>query len=198
MDTLKKGIFVLFCGGRAMFCTNYFWKYLFFIVLTNLYPFFIQGYVTFSDIPLVLLETSDKRFSLSATRTWQEFNFNRKNIHLKDKKWIWTAMIRIRSKSVLKLQKVNLQWTGTKIKNLSASLYRKSGLIKKPILIEDFLVCDGTWNKEKQQISFLLDEKIISVNEYFLVLSIPKRYSQRLHQGQFVLAQKESIKLANL
>lgn len=152
-----------------------------------------------SQITTIPLSTaSDKTFSLSTTLTWQEFGSHQHNISLNKNKWVWTALITIRSKKAMKLQQINFQWSGEKIGSINASLYRKARTEQDLIPIEEYLVCDGTWNAAKQQITFVLDEKIIAINEYYLVLSVPKTFAKKLRVGQFTLAHTDSLKLVSL
>lgn len=166
-----------------------------FMVITMI----IIGSVVFSTCSTTpILTTTQSMLSLSTTLTWQEFNLTHHNTSLQKKQSAWTALITIKSKKAMRLQQINLQWTGGTINSMHASLYRKARAEQELIPIEENLVCDGSWNSQNQQITFALDEKIVAVNEYYLVLSFPKKVARKLRHGQFTLAQHNPLKLINL
>jgi hypothetical protein len=159
----------------------------------------IIGGVLFSACSTTPLPTTaENMLSLSTTLTWQEFNLEHQNSYLQKKNSAWTALITIKSKEAKRLQQITLQWTGKRICSMQASLYRKARSEQELIPIEENLVCDGNWNNQSQQITFALDEKIVAVNEYYLVLSFPKKIERKLRHGQFTLAQHNPLKLINL
>lgn len=159
----------------------------------------IIGSVLFSVCSTTpILTTPESMLSLSTTLTWQDFNLEHSNTVLQKKQSAWTALITIRSKKAMRLQQINLQWTGKIIRSMHASLYRKARANQELIPIEENLVCDGSWNSQSQQITFSLDEKIVAINEYYLVLSFPKKIERRLRHGQFTLAQHNPLKLIHL
>jgi len=124
-------------------------------------------------------------FSLSSTATWKEYVLATKAVKLPQEKWAWTGSLTLRSKEPLKLTSLVLKWHGEKIWKLAASLYEKKKRDKAPIPIEDNLVCDGSWNPTAQQLLFSLEEKIIAVNQYHLVLSFPKHIEHKIKKGTF-------------
>ncbi|MBD3231937.1 hypothetical protein GF322_04745 [Candidatus Dependentiae bacterium] len=138
------------------------------------------------------IKSSDylSNLTLLTTNTWYEFNF--------DCAWLW--MITLKSKKVLKLTKMVLQWSGENLntKQLTASLYQKKETDFYPIPIEENFVCDGFWNKEKQQIIFEPNKKVIAVNKYYLVLSFPKAFRAKLKTGIFKISDTNSLELKRI
>ena len=61
------------------------------------------------------------------------------------------------------------------------------------MLIEKNVISDGTWNKQQQDITFNLDEKIVAVNTLYLVLSFAPQEEQKLQSGSFKLAKNSDI-----
>ena len=136
-------------------------------------------------------------FSLSSTTTWKEFKLTPTSKNFKSEKWVWTELITLKSKQALKLKELRIQWIGKKIKQLSASLYlkRKEGEVLIPI--EENLVCDGFWDRKKQQIIFPMNEKIIATNSYYLVLSFQRNIESLLKKGKFVLYKQNLLALSH-
>ncbi len=158
-----------------------------------------MGTISFSTCLTTSIPTIPANMlSLSTTLTWQDFNLAQSNHLLKKRHSAWTALITIKSKTAMRLQQINLQWTGGTINSMHGSLYRKARVNQELIPIQENLVSDGNWNKKKQQISFELDEKVVAVNEYYLVLSFPKKIAPKLRHGKFTLTQREPLKLVDL
>ncbi len=137
-------------------------------------------------------------FQLCTTSTWKEFVLNSDLPEFKQKKWAWIGLITMKSKIPLKLKTLNLKWYGRKIKELEASLYQKREKEPTLIPIQKNLVCDGTWNATKQELTFNVDQKVVSINNYYLVLSFSKREEASLKSGKFTLPNKRSINLSQL
>lgn len=137
-------------------------------------------------------------FQLCTTSTWKEFVLNDDLPEFKQKKWAWIGLITMKSKIPLRLKTLNLQWYGNKIDELQASLYQKKE--KDPLLIpiQQNLVCDGTWDTKKQELSFNVDQKVVSINNYYLVLSFSKKEELALKSGKFTLPNQKSINLSQL
>jgi len=127
-------------------------------------------------------------FSLSASTTWHEYPVSMPDLTFQKEKWAWTYSFVIKSKQPLKLKHLILQWNGSPINTLSASLYQKKERDELLLPIESNFVCDGVWNARKQQLSFPLNQKVIAVNKYHLMLSYPKGDEKKLKQGRFVVA----------
>ena len=145
--------------------------------------------------PAKILEDS---FSLSSTSTWKEFSLTQNPYQFKDEKWVWVSSITVKSKEALKLKQLSIQWhgkRGEKIDTLSAALFskRREDLCVTPI--EENLVCDGIWDKKKQQIIFNIDKKVVSTNDYHMVLSFPHNTESLLKRGKFVLFKKKLLSI---
>ncbi len=126
-----------------------------------------------------------KNLSLNSTNTWHELNID--NSYLENQKTAWIGSIIFKSKNALKLEQLCLKWEGTFINTnkISASLYTKKEKDEILIPIEKNLVVDGEWNKTEQEITFKLDEKIIAINKYYLVVSFPEKIKPNLQKGSF-------------
>ena len=137
-------------------------------------------------------------FSLSATPTWKDFTLAPSTQHDRQKRWVWTGMITLKSTQPVNLQELQLKWVGKKITNLQASLYQKKETDKQLIPIQENLVCDGLWNPKTQHLTFMLDKKIVAVNTYYLVLNFSEKDASKIKQGTFVIPQKNSLKITYL
>jgi hypothetical protein len=137
-------------------------------------------------------------FQLCTTSTWKEFILNNNLPGFKQKKWAWIGLITMKSKIPLKLKTLNLQWYGNKINELQASLYQKKEKDSVLIPIQKNLICDGIWNTKKQELSFNVDQKVVSINNYYLVLSFSKQEEAALKSGKFTLQDTKSINLSQL
>ena len=127
-------------------------------------------------------------FSLHSTATWREYSLKSPKIHFLKEKWAWAYSLVLKSKNPVKLTTITLQWKGNYIEQLSASLYVKKERDRVVIPIQKNLVCDGIWEQKKQQLSFNINDKIIAVNKYHLLLSFPKNTEKILKKGIFVIA----------
>ena len=132
----------------------------------------------------------DDFLSLTSTATWKEFGLTSDIQNTAKEKWVWISSITFKSKEALKLKTLRIQWQGGLLDNLSAALFVKKRRDVCVIPIEKNLVCDGQWDKKRQQIVFSLNEKIVATNDYHLVLSFPRPLEEILKKGQFVLSAK--------
>ncbi len=130
-------------------------------------------------------------FSLSATTTWREYPLITPQITFQKEKWAWTSSLVIKSKQPMKLTNLVLQWHGNKMPQLFASLYQKKEREPSVVPIQKNLVCDGVWDVKKQQLSFTLNEKIVAINKYHLVLSYPKHIEHMIKKGKFAVISTE-------
>lgn len=140
----------------------------------------------------------DDMFYLCSTTTWLEFKLNQSVPLISAKKWAWIGSITLKSKIPLKLEKLNLQWFGKKISSLQASLYQKKETDPELIPIEKNLVCDGSWNNQSQELSFNINQKVVSVNNYYLLLSFPSSEEKAIKSGYFTLPDKKALHLTKL
>ena len=154
----------------------------------------------FQLIPRTLSQSfRDKNLSLNTTSTWYEFKQN--NPELKKENWAWISFITFKSKQAINLKEINLKWSGKFLKTskISASLYQKKETTNNILIpIQKNLVCDGKWDKKNQQIIFKLNEKLVAVNKYYLVLSFPEKIKFYLKNGNFVLPDNDSLKLERI
>jgi len=125
-------------------------------------------------------------FSLFTTPTWREYPLSARKIHFNKEKWAWTSSFVLKSKRPLKFTTLVLEWKGKKIDALAASLYQKKER-EELLPIQKNLICQGAWNSTKQQLVFTLNEKVVAVNKYHLVVSYPKRLEGQVKQGKFVV-----------
>lgn len=107
-------------------------------------------------------------------------------------KWIAVGIITFkkRSKDHATLSHLNLYWQGNYMYNLFGSLYRLP-YEKDFVPIEDYLVCDGTWNRAQQllKLPFPKKQTLGPTNSYCLVLTIPAYLEPLLRGGRFSLAE---------
>jgi len=132
-------------------------------------------------------------FSLSATTTWREYKLAIPKLQFAKEKWAWACSLTLKSKQPLKLTNLVLQWRGEKIDKICAALYQKKEREKLVIPIQKNLISDGTWNPEKQQLIFSLNEKVIAVNKYHLFLSFPKQVEKKIRKGKFVILDSHAL-----
>ncbi|MCK4651145.1 hypothetical protein KAT08_03150 [Candidatus Babeliales bacterium] len=142
------------------------------------------------NIKVDIYKQSDfqENLSLSSTNTWYEFKID--HCKLQKEKLAWIGSIIFKSKKSLKLKKLRLKWNGNFIRTekLGASLYQKKEAENIPLPLEKNLICDGKWNKNKQEIIFNLDEKLIAINKYSLIISFPKEIKKQLQKGSFKIS----------
>src|SRR5579872_1259450 len=108
-------------------------------------------------------------------------------------KWILVGSIKFkkRCKSPVCLENITLHWNGEHLDNLVGSLYKKD-LDKDFLPIEDNLICDGLWNKKKQQLIFIFDEKenLGPTTIFYLVLTVPEGIESILKKGSFCIEEQ--------
>lgn len=104
--------------------------------------------------------------------------------------WILAGSITFekKAKESVSLHRLHLQWLGTDLDNLTASLYRKTP-DKQFYPIEANLVCDGVWCKKKQTLLFTFNQQqTLGVrNIFYLVLTVPPELEYTMKQGRFSL-----------
>ena len=109
-------------------------------------------------------------------------------------KWILVGSITFkkRCKNPICIETINLHWNGEPLDNLIASLYKKN-LDKENFLpIEENLICDGMWNKNKQTLVLNFDEKenLAPTTVFYLVLTVPESIEPILKKGSFCLEEQ--------
>lgn len=126
-------------------------------------------------------------FSLFSTPTWCQYPLTSQKIRFNKEMWAWTSSFILKSKRPLKLTMLKLDWQGKKLDNVAAALYQKREN-DELVPIGKNLVSQGKWDNKKQQLVFSLNEKVVAVNKYHLVVSYPKRLQKPLRQGKFVVS----------
>jgi hypothetical protein len=116
---------------------------------------------------------------------WVELDYNAPHFH---SSWILIGNVTFkkRSKEPACMEQMVLQWKGPQIDGMLGSLYKKS-VDKQFLPIEDNLVCDGCWNKTKQQLSFKFCKRqnLRATNIFCIVLTLPSNLINRVRQGRF-------------
>ena len=137
-------------------------------------------------------------FAVSLESTWHCLDDSNGSCAQFGGKWVLIGNITFRKKSVkdsIHLNQLKLHWNGPFISTLSASLYKKNfDPTKKEFLpIDDYLICDGCWNNNKQTLSLNFDERQIlgAVEVFYVVLTVPDRLESILRQGSFSLEKNE-------
>jgi hypothetical protein len=106
-------------------------------------------------------------------------------------KWILVGSITFkkRCKDPICIETISLHWNGEHLDNLVASLYKKNLEKDNFLPIEENLVCDGMWNKNKQTLMLNFDEKenLAPTTIFYLVLTVPESIEPILKKGSFYL-----------
>lgn len=97
---------------------------------------------------------------------------------------VGTLSFKKRAHEPIILEHLHLQWHGAYIETLSTSLYHKKNN-QKFIPLEDNLICDGVWNKEKQRIIFKFNKPygLSAHTQFYVVLSIPADIEAAMKTG---------------
>jgi len=108
-------------------------------------------------------------------------------------KWILVGSITFkkRCKDPIFIQTINFHWNGEPIDNLVGSLYKKTSA-KEFLAIEENLICDGIWNKNKQMLMLDFDEKenLGPTTIFYLVLTVPESIEPILKKGSFCMEEQ--------
>lgn len=137
-------------------------------------------------------------FSLSSSFTWHDLGYNHHltcSTECHPEKCVNIGYITFRCNKKLNLQKLKLQWTGKSIHQIASSLYKKKKKAQPLLLIEENVVCDGKWNKKKQQLIFPINEKVVATNTYYVILSFPCREEDKLKSGTFKFSEEAPPKV---
>jgi len=144
-------------------------------------------------------EILNEKFTLKTISTWKDFNNDSKSqltIEDQEKKALTVELI-FRSKETIKLKKLVLQWNGDFLDDISASLYQKKENDDLTFINKNF-VCDAKWDNKKQQIIFTLDEKLIAINKYYLIINYMPKIESKLKEGCFVLSNEKAIQICSI
>ena len=147
---------------------------------TQLYPHqHCQIKLTSTWVPL---ETSQK-----ITAKFHETDVHVGNIIIRKKVPETVKMKRI----VLKLNRKLLHKFGYKNSNIKSALY-KSTYGKKFYPTEEFIVSDGTWDKQQQFLIFEFDEELYvdAFNEFYIILTVPQKDEQAIQNNIFEISKK--------
>jgi len=136
-----------------------------------------------------------EKLSLKTTSTWKDLGSYLEPINQQEEKRAMIVQITFRSKKALKLKEVTLKWTGDQLRDdLSASLYKKREF--SPLRpIQKNLVSDGEWNPTDQQLTFDIDEKLVAINKYYLILNFSPEIEKKLKSGKFILSPKKPLRV---
>lgn len=140
------------------------------------------------------LSTNTKNFDVIIEPTWQDLEGNPQKSKEFGGQLILVGTITFKKKESSEpvyLNHLELVWHGEKINTLASSLYKKKlDPDKKDFIpIEDYLVCDGIWNKSKQTLilNFAQKHTLGPINTFYLVLSVPKKLKSLLQNGSFCI-----------
>ncbi len=146
--------------------------------------------ITTANSPLMTIVDD---FDIILESQWQDLQKDSERIKQFGGKWVVVGSITFRKKvkEAITMNRLQLQWHGKPIDNVVASLYKKS-LNKNFIPLEQYLVCDGCWNKTKQTLMLNFNKKQVlgPLNIYYLVLTIPDGLEKTLHEGKFTIEQQ--------
>lgn len=149
-------------------------------------------------ISVITIQTSlyanTKNFNVILEPTWQDLERNAQKSKDFGGKLILVGTITFKKKESVEpvyLNHLELIWQGETIDNLISSLYKKNlDPDKKDFIpIEDYLVCDGIWNKKKQTLILNFDHKhtLGPINTFYLVLTVPDNLERSLQNGSFCI-----------
>lgn len=136
-------------------------------------------------------------FSFTTSSTWKDFTLNTTSTSLK-KRWVWTELVIIKSTEPINLQKLTLLWNGEHINNMQASLYSSKGSHAPIVPIAENLLCDGEWNAPAQELTFMLNKKVVAKNTYYLMLRFSEKDLHKIKHGSFILPSHAPIMLTKL
>lgn len=141
---------------------------------------------------LPINNSKDKEYDLDVTGIWKDLDETSKiNPHDFGGRWILAGTFIFKNKSgdQVPMQELSLAWKGpTTIQNLSGSLFRKEPN-KDFLPLEEMLVSEGHWNREKQVLHFkFMHQEYIGIKTiFFLVLTVPPVVEKALEDGFFTV-----------
>jgi hypothetical protein len=155
---------------------------------------FMQCALSIIASSLLIQVSKAEEFNIVLKSKWCDLDGNCTKATDFGGKWILVGSITFkkRCKDPICMETINLHWNGEKIDNLIASLYKKN-LDKENFLpIEENLVCDGIWNKNKQTLIFNFDERenLGPTTIFYLVLTVPESIEPLLKKGLFSLEEQ--------
>lgn len=133
-------------------------------------------------------------FELSNTSTWFNYPLETQEVKLAYDQWTWLESITVKTKKPVTLQKLTLQWRGKKIANLAAALYNKKELVEAAVIpIQKNVVAEGEWNSTRQELTFILNQKIAGRGSYHLLVSYPESCKRALKMGRFSIKKAQAL-----
>ncbi len=134
--------------------------------------------------------SSPDNFNIIIDSTWEHLEERGKHAQF-DGKWIELGIITFKKNSNenVYLDEIDLQWRGKELDSLEATLYKQKAPNKKFLPIEENLVCDGKWRKDKQELllKFNKRESLTATNIFHLVITVPENLEKQLTNGEFEL-----------
>lgn len=142
----------------------------------------------------VLYVYPDKFISITLDPLWHNLDATSNRSKQFGDKWILIGQITFKkkhSRDSIYLHRLRLSWHGPFIEHLSGSLYKKNfdPTKKEFIPIDEYLVCDGIWNKKKQTFILTFEEKqtLGAIQVFYVVLVVSQEIEALLKQGTFTL-----------
>ena len=144
------------------------------------------GYANAEEKPTPL-----DNFDIIIASTWEHLEEQDKHSQRFTGKWIKLGTITFKKNSNVNvhLDEIDLLWKGDKIDSLEATLYKQKISNKSFLPIEENLICDGTWRKDKQELllKFNKRESLASTNIFHLVITVSENLEKQLTNGEFEL-----------
>lgn len=104
--------------------------------------------------------------------------------------WILAGNITFKKKALetVHLDRIVLAWHGIPLEHLESSLYKKS-LQDAFMPIDEYLICDGKWNKRQQWLTFKFNYQLHLnyTNTFYLVVTVPDELVEEFKKGSFEL-----------
>ena len=99
-----------------------------------------------------------------------------------------TIVLKKKVRSIAYLDDITLEWHGSKLTRLSASLY-KNQPGKRFLAIEQNCVCDSVWfcDEQKLVLRLLPPQLVESFNNYYLVLTVSQEIEPLIKRGFFTV-----------
>ncbi|MBI2775075.1 hypothetical protein HYX58_03665 [Candidatus Dependentiae bacterium] len=103
--------------------------------------------------------------------------------------WLLACTIEFKKKKTdqsLFLEKLLISWKGAQLEHLHGTLYKKP-LEKEFLPFQEHLLCESSWNRQKQQIIFRFQHPLALEAEttLCLVLSVPQKLESTIRTGYF-------------
>jgi hypothetical protein len=138
-----------------------------------------------------LVAVSNDIYQIIIEPKWESLNHREKYSERLGGQWFIVSSFIFKKKSdaFIQLKKLHLYWKGPNLEKLVGSLYRRR-LDRNFIPTEEYLISDGKWCKGKQELvlEFEHAEALGSINEFYLVLTIPKELEETVKKGSFDIA----------